>query len=220
MAQKIEVRALQRMMENQDPLLLVHTGALIECQDARIPGSLCLPCGDMGVLLSVVLPKSRDLKVVFYSTGAFSGTGCPVAEALIGQGYAKIYILKGGVTAWRRAGHPTEVLQRIPRQASHAVKARDLETWRTKFPKHLIIDIRPASAYRTGTVAGAVNLSLEEIHRRYTDIPMDRAILVVDEDGSLAFLASSYLVRKGFRDVKRLEGGMVSWRALKKSEGY
>jgi rhodanese-related sulfurtransferase len=57
-----------------------------------------------------------------------------------------------------------------------------------------------------------VNLPLNALPERYQELPLDRVILLVDEDGTTTLLAGSYLKRKGFKNPVRLFGGMEAWR--------
>ena len=80
------------------------------------------------------------------------------------------------------------------------------------FRSPLVVDIRSPKAFAAGHLDGAVNFPLTRLHVEYAEIPLDRTLLMVDEDGTGSFLAASYLVRKGFPNVRRLKGGMAEYR--------
>ncbi|HOK07155.1 MAG TPA: rhodanese-like domain-containing protein [Syntrophales bacterium] len=215
----LDVRALKRMIENRDPLALVHTGSIIECRDARIPSSVCIPCGEEGRTALKALPEAGQRRVVFYDVDTPPDGTCPVVAEVMRSGTAKAYVLKGGLVAWKRGGNAVESPRRVRRAAVPAVRARDLQTWKRKTPLHLVIDIRPPRSYRLGSVPGALNIPLEELHRRHGEIPRGRRLMVVDEDGTRAFLAAGYLTERGFGPVTRLLGGMEAYRDLRGGEG-
>lgn len=50
------------------------------------------------------------------------------------------------------------------------------------------------------------------LDRRYSELPLDRMIVVADETGLRSFPAASYLARNGLKSVTRLQGGMDRWK--------
>lgn len=213
--QRIDPRGLNRMVEYKDPHLLINVSSYLECMDARIPGSVCLSC-DQDKEMGKILPANKDTKLVFYGGNALAEGECRVIEEAGRLGYTRLYSLRGGLPAWKRAGYDIETVQRIPRTPGIAVKPKDLPGWLKEAKKPLILDIRDAEAFRKGHLDGAVNIPFSALHLRYQEIPLDRTMLVVDEDGSRTFLAASYLARKGLVNAARLAGGMNAWMAYQK----
>lgn len=212
---RIEPRAVVRMMDNRENIVLINVLSFLECMDSRIPASLCVACEDTEGRADL-LTRDRNAKLVFYGGSIPVEGGCEIIGEAQRAGFANLYILKGGLAAWKRAGYEVESVNRTPRVLGPALKPVNLKTWLNKTPAALMIDLRSPAAYRSNHIAGAVNMPLVSLHRSYQDLPWDRPILVIDGDGSRSFLAASYLRRKGFEDVSRLEGGMAAWQAWKK----
>jgi len=212
---RIEPRAAVRMMENHENIVFINVLSYLECMDSRIPASLCMACEETG-REGNVLPRDRNAKLVFYGGNAPVAAECDIIRAAQREGFAGLYILKGGLTAWKRAGYEVESLNRIPRVPAPALKPGELKPWLNSAPGALMIDLRSPAAYQSNHITGAVNMPLSSLHSTYQDLPWDRPLLVVDGDGSRSFLAASYLRRKGFENVRRLEGGMVAWQAWNK----
>jgi len=212
---RIEPRAVVRMMDNRENIVLVNVSSFLECMDSRIPASLCVACEETEGGADL-LNRERNAKLVFYGGNAPVETGCEIIREAQRAGFANIYILKGGLTAWKRAGYEVESLNRIPRVLGPALKPGNLKPWLNTAPAALMIDLRSPAAYRSNHITGAVNMPLVSLHRTYKDLPLDRPLLVIDGDGSRSFLAASYLRRKGFENVRRLEGGMAAWQAWNK----
>jgi len=213
--QRMEPRTLHRVMENREPLFLVSLDSYLECLDARIRGAICLDGGE-NLDLPVELPADKETKIVFYGRQAGPPALHPLVKEVLQRDYRHVFILTGGLLGWRRAGYDVEAVQRIPRTSALSLKPSDVASWLRKTPSALIVDIRNAEAFGKGHVEGAMNLPLSSLHRRYPEIPLDRTLLVVDEDGSRAFMAASYLTRKGFAGVRRLAGGEAAWDAYLK----
>jgi len=79
-----------------------------------------------------------------------------------------------------------------------------------------VLDIRSREKYEKGHLQGAMSIPMHQLHERYHELPHDRSLMLVDDQGFRSFLAASYLARKGFR-VIRLFGGMAAWKSF--SEG-
>lgn len=107
-----------------------------------------------------------------------------------------------------------EMSSRTPRIPMRSVKPKALLTWLAAKKNVLILDVRGADRFNQNHLAGAVNLPLNALPSRYQELPLDRVVLLVDEDGTTTLLAGSYLQRKGFKDPVRLFGGMEAWRAF------
>jgi rhodanese-related sulfurtransferase len=208
--QRIEARVLNRMIENRETLMIINIASYLECMDTRIPASICMSC-DQGKDLQDLFPANKETKLVFYAGSVPIEPGCPVIEETIRRGFTKTYFLRGGLSAWRRAGYDTESVNRIPRRVGLSIKPKDLGTWLKQIKSPLILDIRSSQRFKDYHIEGALNIPMSVLHQQYQDIPLNRSLLVVDEEGSRSFLAASYLSRKGFTDSRRLVGGMEAW---------
>ncbi|MCX5827836.1 MAG: rhodanese-like domain-containing protein [Deltaproteobacteria bacterium] len=212
---RIEPRAVVRMMDNRENVVLINVLSFLECMDSRITASLCIVCEEAGEKASM-LPQDRNAKLVFYGGNTPVEADCEIIREAQRKGFANLYILKGGLTAWKRAGYEVESVNRIPRVLWPALKPGNLKRWLNSAPGALMIDLRSPAAYQSNHITGAVNMPLVSLHRTYKDLPWDRPLLVIDVDGSRSFLVASYLRRKGFENVHRLEGGMAAWQAWNK----
>ncbi|MFA5182055.1 MAG: rhodanese-like domain-containing protein [Syntrophales bacterium] len=212
---RIEPRAVLRMMDNRENIVFINVLSFLECMDSRIPASLCIACEEIGEKTGA-LPRDRNAKLVFYGGNNPVEAGCDIIREAQRAGFVNLYILKGGLTAWKRAGYEVESPNHIPRVQEAALKPGNLKPWLNSSPTALMIDLRSPAAYQSHHITGAINMPLVSLHRTYQDLPWDRPLLVIDGDGSRSFLAASYLRRKGFENVRRLEGGMAAWQTWNK----
>jgi rhodanese-related sulfurtransferase len=209
-ATSIDVKALQKMTQTRN-VTLINVSGLLVCMDAKIPGSLCLSCDDKKDV-AVFSSLTKDSKIVFYAGGRSLDFECDLMNRSISQGFTAVYILEGGLPAWRKAGYPVVSDKRIPRVISQAVNPGYFSEWLRQTKNPLVIDVRSAKDYAAGHLDGALNFPMTRLHVQYAEIPLDRTLLIVDEDGSQSFLAASYLARKGFIYIQRLKGGMAGYR--------
>jgi rhodanese-related sulfurtransferase len=79
----------------------------------------------------------------------------------------------------------------------------------------LVIDLRPAEAFATGHVAGARQMSGEQILKAGDTLKKqkEKVVVVYDDTGSLGASAVRQLVAQGFTKAFNLRGGIAAWRA-------
>jgi rhodanese-related sulfurtransferase len=79
----------------------------------------------------------------------------------------------------------------------------------------LIIDLRPAEAFAAGHVAGAKQMSGEQILKAGDTLKKqkEKVVVVYDDTGSLGASAVRQLAAQGFTKAFNLRGGIAAWRA-------
>jgi len=71
----------------------------------------------------------------------------------------------------------------------------------------LFIDVRSGLEFELGHIAGSVNIPLPEIRKRLSEIPKDRKLVLVCNQGKTAYFAQSILKNSGYDKVFDLSGG-------------
>jgi rhodanese-related sulfurtransferase len=79
----------------------------------------------------------------------------------------------------------------------------------------LVIDLRPSEAFATGHVAGARQMSGEQILKANETLKKqkEKVVVVYDDTGSLGASAVRQLAAQGFTKAFNLRGGLAAWRA-------
>jgi len=79
----------------------------------------------------------------------------------------------------------------------------------------MVIDLRPAEAFATGHVAGARQMSGEQILKAGDTLKKqkEKVLVVYDDTGSLGASAVRQLAAQGFTKAFNLRGGIAAWRA-------
>ena len=94
-----------------------------------------------------------------------------------------------------------------------ALRPNDLAHALTQTPAPLVVDVRSAEEFASGSIAGARNLpwsdDLAEIVAK--DLPRDARIVFVCAWGHRSVVASIAMRRHGFRHVGFLDGGLEAW---------
>lgn len=91
---------------------IVDLRDLAQCQRAHIPRAYCLPEEELwdgsgfvsgaGALYAVTTTEVNP--VIFYSTEDRASTVQDIAEASLGLGFTDVYVVQGGIEAWRILG--------------------------------------------------------------------------------------------------------------------
>jgi hydroxyacylglutathione hydrolase len=74
----------------------------------------------------------------------------------------------------------------------------------------LMVDVRSPAEHRQKRIAGSLNLPLNHLMERLTELPRHRALLVHCAGGYRSSIAASLLQRQG-HDVSELAGGIAAW---------
>lgn len=74
-----------------------------------------------------------------------------------------------------------------------------------------LIDVRTADECGLRTIPGAINIPLDELRSRLSEISHDKPIVVTCAVGLRGYLAYRILVQNGFKNVKNLSGGFKTW---------
>jgi rhodanese-related sulfurtransferase len=73
------------------------------------------------------------------------------------------------------------------------------------------VDVRTAQEFSAGCIPGAVNISVDELRGRLTELPKDRQIAVYCQVGQRGYLATRILIQKGFT-VMNIGGGYKTYK--------
>ena len=77
-----------------------------------------------------------------------------------------------------------------------------------------IIDLRDPKDFKKEAIANSVNIPADRIHHELDKLDKKRPILLVDDDGRRARMASPLLKGLGYQ-VYTLSGGLNAWRSAK-----
>src|ERR1700736_1588643 len=79
----------------------------------------------------------------------------------------------------------------------------------------LVIDLRPTDDFANGHVAGAKQMSGEQILKAGDTLKKqkEKVVVVYDDRGSLGAAAVRQLAAQGFTKAFNLRGGLIAWRA-------
>ena len=75
---------------------------------------------------------------------------------------------------------------------------------------HLLLDVRTPQEYSSGHIAGAVNIPVETLQSRLSEVQRDKPVVVYCHSGARATQAAQILANAGYTDIRNL-GGITAW---------
>ena len=185
-----------------------HDAVIVDTRDPAafaagyIPGALGIGLADsFGTWVGSVMPADRNIVLVFDRPADLHAALAQLRRT----GYDRVigYLL-GGFGAWRQSGRPiARLATSTPGELAAAVAAGSVR----------VLDVREASEWREGHIAGALHLPGGTLPTRIDDVPADRPLAVVCGSGYRSTVAASLLLRAGREDVSNISGGMTAYRA-------
>lgn len=75
----------------------------------------------------------------------------------------------------------------------------------------ILVDVRTTDEYSLGSIPGAINIPVDELRSRLSELPKNRPIVVTCAIGLRGYLAYRILVQHGYKDIRNLSGGYKTW---------
>jgi rhodanese-related sulfurtransferase len=96
-------------------------------------------------------------------------------------------------------------------EAVHSISPSDYQTqfMNTSAP-HLLIDVRTPEEFASGHIARSINISVETLENRLSEIPHDQPVIVYCRSGNRSTQAAQILASAGYTDIRNL-GGINAW---------
>lgn len=80
---------------------------------------------------------------------------------------------------------------------------------------YLLIDVRSEHEYALMHASTSISVPINTLYDGWSKLPMntDKEIYILCSSGRLAGVAYGFLEHQGFRNIKRVQGGLQEWRA-------
>ncbi len=184
------------------------TGVVIDTREpeafagGHLPGSYSIWLGGLSLFAGWVAERDTPVFLVLEA-------GRDAREALLSLARVGIDrvggVLAHGISGWRRQGFPLE--------RSGTITPSELSEGGDRVQP---LDVRDINEYEAGHLPGAEHVHVGELEARLGRLALrrDLPVVVTCSIGHRSGLATSILLRHGFRDVYNLLGGMTAWKKL------
>jgi len=218
----LSIPELQKVMGRAatETVYLIDVRTREEFVAGHVPGFWWMPGGQ-------AVQRADDTVAVRGGTVVFccdSAVRASVTASWYRQmGFADVYAVAGGTTAWTAAGlpltagadEPTEPLVADARARVRQVSPAELAARLAVAPPPAVLFVDPSDRFAAGHVPGTRWLSRSWLELRIGELVPDpkTPVVITDDDGQDAPLAAATLLELGYADVRALAGGTLAWRA-------
>lgn len=77
---------------------------------------------------------------------------------------------------------------------------------------HILIDVRTPGEFASGHIDGAININVQELSSRLSEIPQDKPVVLYCRSGNRSAQAAGILNSAGYTGIYDL-GGIIDWQA-------
>jgi rhodanese-related sulfurtransferase len=127
------------------------------------------------------------------------------------MGYKNVYVYNEGLPEWIRRGYPTEILSVYPKPEITLMSGAELKAMVDSRDDFVLVDLRDEGDRKAGWIKGSVHIDMEDLDRRYQDLPKDKKIVLLCLFGKQGYMAARFLVSKGYKpeNLVKIDGGFV-----------
>lgn len=205
-AGKVVLSTTKFVRENMDkdiPQVIIDLRDKEIAKREHIKGAVSIPSKEIEVSKEK-FPADKKAPIILYDDDP------KIAEKAFsivrGWGYANTSILKGGFSAWKNEGNPTEVdklqttIVYVPKPRPGEIPIEEFKTIvETLPPDKFILDVRDEDEAMHGMLKGAKNIPAQEIMDRLSEIPKDKEIITHCVTGVRAEMAYHTLKDAGYK---------------------
>ncbi|HZW82771.1 MAG TPA: FAD-dependent oxidoreductase [Candidatus Deferrimicrobium sp.] len=91
------------------------------------------------------------------------------------------------------------------------ITPRELDEALTQGKQLQVVDVRTVEEFKRGHIPGAINVPLDELRQKYTELDQGKETVVNCGVGYRSYLAYKILQARGFENLLNLSGGITSW---------
>jgi hydroxyacylglutathione hydrolase len=160
------------------------------------------------------LPTPEDKEYFIVDYLGLTQNEIQIMETLLGKGFNVSY-LEGGFIGWKNQLNPTVSFgdpSSFTDQAKITYMKNDELEKASKEENLYIIDLRSEKEFNDGHISGTVNINLADLEKRRNEIPIDRKIILYDNNGFEAFQGAVRLFDLGILNVYMLSDGIQAWK--------
>jgi rhodanese-related sulfurtransferase len=131
------------------------------------------------------------------------------------KGFKDVTALSGGMLSWKNNNGQTISWGDPNSFVDHSkvtfVSVEDLKKYISDRNTIFVLDVRPPSSFTSGRIANAINIPLENLEERRSEISSTKNIVVYGDTDIQSFQAGVKLYDLNFFSVQVLQGGFSSW---------
>ena len=100
-----------------------------------------------------------------------------------------------------------------PPEQAPTITPAELQARRESGKAPVVIDVRSAAEFATGHIPGAVNIPVDEVAARISEVEAPNGVALYCMIGPRARKGEAALLASGYESVLHIEGGLAAWKA-------
>jgi hydroxyacylglutathione hydrolase len=176
------------ILDTRDPALFAQ-GFIPNAINIGLEGSFAMWVGEM-------IPDIKQ--EILLVTEAGKEVEAMIRLSRVGYDFTIGY-LNGGFDAWKNSGMEVDSVDRMSAKELDTVYTKDL----------FIVDVRKKSEFDSEHIVNALNIPLNELANRTTELPSNTNFIVHCAGGYRSMIAASMLKARGINNFKDVIGGMT-----------
>ncbi|HEY5973355.1 MAG TPA: rhodanese-like domain-containing protein, partial [Geobacteraceae bacterium] len=172
--------------------------------EGHIPGAVGVPATTLASQQKL-FPTERRVPMVFYSDRDEDARRA--VQQLRTWGYRSVAIYPGGLAAWQTRGGEVEtgparsVINYGGRIEIGDVKPAEFKLALQSTVSVIFVDVRTAGEFAKGHLDRALNIPLEELPKRFGELPKNKILIISCSNGVRAEMAYDFLKQREYRVV-------------------
>ncbi|MFH1215282.1 MAG: rhodanese-like domain-containing protein [Pseudomonadota bacterium] len=199
---------LKSKIDAGESFTLIDALSSIEHNEMSIKGSINIPSTKV-TADNPLMPSDKNGLIVFYCKGPKCSKSKVAADAAKALGYTNVLVYNEGLPEWAKRGLPMDKKVEYPKVDLPRLTPADVQAQATT---SVLLDIRGDEVKDLGKISGAVSIPLDDMSERYTTLPKDKKIIIVDHAGKQVGICGKFLHLNGYTDLAVMDGGVLAWK--------
>lgn len=197
----VSVAHIKKLIDSNSEIVIIDSRPKKRKYDkGHIPGAISIPDMSFDKMIDK-LPTDKTTPLYFYCGGFKCKLSPNSARKAINIGYTKVKVVPEGYPGWVKAYGKGGVFK-----APSIITGKDSDTisvasfkniFETAPDTLLLIDVRDAEEFSTGTFKGAINIPINDLEKRMEELTNDKTIVFFCGTGGRA--GEAYDILKMFR---------------------
>jgi rhodanese-related sulfurtransferase len=201
---------LQSLKKTEASFILIDLRPKDQIEKGHIPGAVAAPDGKVDALKGQ-FPSFKAANIILYGKDGDLAACLDAFKAVAGWEYKEVSILDVGFAGWEKAGKDV-AKGAAASEIKYVRKLRVGEIEIAQFKalvdkpsaEFVIVDVRNKSEFDEAALPNTINVPLEELESRLSELPKDKTFAVHCGTGARAEMAYTVLEKAGFK-VKYLK---------------
>ena len=180
-------------------IVVIDTRGVEQAKKGYIQGAVAIKL-DQIVNEKDQFPLDRKAYIILYSENTDLDKLAPVVKEISTWGYKRLFILDGGYKGWLASDGPIQkdlvrtVIFYLPRPHPGEITGDEFMNIVNNQPdKKLILDVRTEIETVGGMLPGAINIPVDQLQARVSELPKDKEIITHCRTGLRAEMAYNIL---------------------------